>query len=71
MNCTQYYRNKVEEYMSIAKIHNLTYYILKYNAYFKISEHNTADDSNIPQVNHDNPSQIFCQHETHSGEHIL
>ena len=30
-----------------------------------------ADDSNIPQVNHDNPSQIFCQRETHSGEHIL
>lgn len=36
----------------------------------KKSKHK-AGDSNIPQVSHDNPIQIFCQHETHSDEHIL
>lgn len=37
----------------------------------KKSKHYKAGDSNIPQVNHDNPIQIFCQREAHSGEHIL
>ena len=35
------------------------------------SEHNKTGDLDIPQVSHDNPIQIFCQRETHSGGHIL